>query len=350
MLIVLAVIILSAVLLGAVGLLLLKVGDILLLFLLAGLLSFALLPMVDWLERPKLPRPVAVLICYLFLGVVVGGIGTLVLPALLDQSNQLAQRLPGMAQDIQDPNSAVAVALRNRGINLDLAAISSSITSNLQNIGQVVLTDLLSIAKSISTAVVNVILVLVIAFYLLNEAHDMRARLYNLTPPEHQQKVVYFDDTVGRVLGGYLRGQLLVALMVAVLAGVGSQAAGLHYAVVIGTLAGLFELIPFFGPVLSAIPALSIALFQGPLLRVIAILVLFIVIQQIESNIIGPRITGHAVGLHPLMVMFSILVGVEVAGIWGAIFAVPVAGVVVAVVRKIYAINQGTERALDGAA
>ncbi|MDE3077642.1 MAG: AI-2E family transporter, partial [Chloroflexota bacterium] len=148
----------------------------------------------------------------------------------------------------------------------------------------------------------------------------------------------------------YLRGQLVVALMVAILAGLGSQLLGLHYAVVVGALAGLFELIPFFGPVLSAIPALLIALFQGPLLRFVAVLVLFIVIQQVESNIIGPRITGHAVGLHPLLVMFSILVGVELAGIWGAIFAVPVAGVAVAVVRKLYAINRGVDRPLDNAA
>ena len=346
-LVVLAVVILTAALALAAGELLLRIGDVLLLFLLAGLLAFALMPLVDLLERPRLPRPVVVLICYLLVGVVLAGIGTLVLPALLEQSNQVLQRLPGTTQLFENPNSPLATLLARLGLPIDLRALGGSLGSSVQELGKALLGDVLGIAKGVSTALVNVVLVFVIGFYFLNEGHELRRKLLNVTPKAHLAKLEFLEDTAGRVLGGYLRGQLLVALMVGVLAGAGSGAVGLQYAVVIGTLAGIFELIPFFGPVLSAIPAVGLALLQGPLLRVVAILIIFVIIQQVESNIIGPRITGHAVGLHPLVVMFSILVGVELAGIWGAIFAVPVAGVLVAVLRKLYSPEARQERALD---
>jgi predicted PurR-regulated permease PerM len=101
---------------------------------------------------------------------------------------------------------------------------------------------------------------------------------------------------------------------------------GLPDFVVLGVLAGLFELVPMFGPILSAVPAVIVALFQ-PWPMVVWVILFFLVVQQFESNWLGPRVTGHAVGLHPLGAMFALMVGFEIAGILGGLFAVPVAGV-----------------------
>ena len=109
-------------------------------------------------------------------------------------------------------------------------------------------------------------------------------------------------------MGGCLRGQLTMSLVIGVLAAVGTGLLGLPYFLVLGVLAGLFELVPMFGPILSAVPAVIVALFQ-PWPTVLWVIVLFIVIQQFESNVLGPRITGHAVGLHPLAALFALLVG-----------------------------------------
>jgi predicted PurR-regulated permease PerM len=111
-----------------------------------------------------------------------------------------------------------------------------------------------------------------------------------------------------------------MSLVIGVLAGVGTGLLGLPYFVVLGVLAGLFELVPMFGPVLSAVPAVIVALFL-PWPTVLWVVLLFVVIQQFESNVLGPRVTGHAVGLHPLGALFALLVGFEVAGILGGLFA-----------------------------
>jgi len=101
----------------------------------------------------------------------------------------------------------------------------------------------------------------------------------------------------------------------------------LPYFVVLGVLAGMFELIPMFGPILSAVPAVIVALFM-PWPTVLWVILLFVIIRQFECNVLGPKVSGHAVGLHPLGSMFALLVGFEVAGIMGGLFAVPVAGVI----------------------
>jgi predicted PurR-regulated permease PerM len=138
-----------------------------------------------------------------------------------------------------------------------------------------------------------------------------------------------------RVLGSYIRGQLTLAVLVGVAAWIGTAALGLPYAVVLGVLAGLFELVPMFGSVLSAVPAIIVGLFM-PLPTVVWVVVLFVVIGQVENNILEPRILGDAVGLHPLTAMFALLAGYQVAGPLGAVFAVSLTAVVWLVLGAAY--------------
>jgi predicted PurR-regulated permease PerM len=137
------------------------------------------------------------------------------------------------------------------------------------------------------------------------------------------------------VLGGYLRGQFTLALIIGVLAGVGMSLLGLPYAVVLGVLAGLFELVPMFGPILSVIPAVIVALFM-PFPTVLLVVLYFLVIQQLENNVLAPRIGGHCVGLHPLGAMFALLAGFQLAGLLGGPFAVALAGVLWVLIGAAY--------------
>jgi predicted PurR-regulated permease PerM len=120
---------------------------------------------------------------------------------------------------------------------------------------------------------------------------------------------------------------LTLAVIVGVAAGVGTGLLGLPYAVVLGVLAGLFELVPMFGPILSVIPALIVSLFM-PFPTVVWVILFFLAVQQVENNVLVPRISGHAVGLHPLGALFALLAGFQLAGVLGGLFAVPLAGVV----------------------
>jgi hypothetical protein len=146
--------------------------------------------------------------------------------------------------------------------------------------------------------ILDVVLALVISLYLLIDGPRFRARSLAVIPEQHRAKALFLQDNVSRVLGGYLRGQLTPALIVGVLAGVGTALLGLPYASVLGVLDGLFELLPMFGPILSVVPAVLVALFM-PFPTIVWVLLFFLVIQQVENNVLAPRISGHAVGLHP---------------------------------------------------
>jgi predicted PurR-regulated permease PerM len=139
-------------------------------------------------------------------------------------------------------------------------------------------------------------------------------------------------DNATRVFGSYLRSQLALAVIVGVAAAIGSAALGLPYALLIGVLAGLFELVPVVGSTLSAVPALLVAL-SMPFPKVLWVLLYFVILQQVEDHVLAPRMSGQAVGLHPLAAMFALLAGVQVAGVVGGLLAVPLAGLVWALLR-----------------
>jgi predicted PurR-regulated permease PerM len=310
-------------------------GEVILLLLLAGLFAIMLMPLVDLLESSRrIPRPVAILVAYLCVFVVLGGIMYVVIPPLLQQANQLVQNLPDIVQNLVGPTSVVNDALQRFGIGA--GTISGNVGDQLQNLAKAALSNVATVLRDIGTFAVGVVVVAVIAFYLLNEGHDFRAKLHRVVPEEHRHTVAFLQESIVNAVGGYVRAQLTVAFMVGILAGFAAWAIGVRFPLIIGALAGLFELVPFFGPTLGAVPALTIAIFQGSWLRVALILGAFIVIQQIESNLIGPRIMAHGVGLHPLVVIVVVLVGIQVAGIWGALFAVPATAVLVSVGRHIY--------------
>ncbi|HLQ36042.1 MAG TPA: AI-2E family transporter [Chloroflexota bacterium] len=338
-----ATIILLAIIVAGTIWLLSWIGHMVLLLLLAILATVVLMPLVDWLERLKpVPRPVAVLLSYLCVLIVFGGILYLVIPPLVDQANQLVQALPDMYRRFTAPESVVMQTIERLGINVS----GDNLGAELQSVARAVLANIGVVVRDVTTIAVGVVVVMVISFYLLNEGHEFSARLNAAVPEEHRKLFDYLEDAVINAVAGYARAQLIVAFMVGVLAGFSAWLIGVRFPLIIGVLAGLLELIPFFGPTLGAIPAILIAAFQGSWLNVILIVVAFVVIQQIESNIIGPRIMAHGVGLHPLVVIVAVLIGIEVAGVWGALFAVPGAAILVSVGRRLYEMNRERPRSM----
>jgi len=140
---------------------------------------------------------------------------------------------------------------------------------------------------------------------------------------------------VSQVLGAYIRGQLTTAAIIGVSAGAGAAILGVHYALLIGILAFLFELIPMVGPILASLPAILISIFQ-PFPLVLEVIAFFIVMQVFENNILAPRITGGAVGLHPGVALLAIVIGADLGGVVGALFAVPVAGILSVLIAAAY--------------
>ena len=298
----------------------------LVLFGLAAVLAFALSGPVDMLTPRVGNRILAIVAVYLLVGVlVVGGI-ILIAGPFVRQASDLASALPQYANDLQARAPEVQTTLGQYGIQTDLDQLKAQAASAVEQGGTDVLKNLVGTLAEVGGMILDIVLALVISLYLLVDGPRFGERSLAIIPPQHRAKALFLQDNVSRVLGGYLRGQLTLALIIGLLAGVGTALLGLPYAVVLGVLAGLFELVPMFGPILSVIPAVLVALFM-PFPTVVWVLLFFLAIQQLENNVLAPRISGHAVGLHPLGAMFALLAGFQLAGLLGGLFAVPLAGV-----------------------
>jgi len=298
----------------------------LVLFGLASVLAFSLSGPVDLLSTRIGNRFLAILGVYLLVGIVViGGIIALAGP-FVRQASDLASALPQYASELQARAPEMQTTLGQYGIQTDLDQLKAQAASAIERGGTDVLKNLVGTLAEVGGMILDIVLALVISLYLLVDGSRFGARSLALIPAQHRAKALFLQDNVSRVLGGYLRAQLTLAVIVGVMTGIGTALLGLPYPVVLGVLAGLFELVPMFGPILSAVPAVLVSLFM-PFPTVVWVVLFFVVIQQLENNILAPRISGHAVGLHPLGALFALLAGFQLAGLLGGLFAVPLAGV-----------------------
>lgn len=304
--------------------------------LLAGfLLAYLLGPVVDRLERTRIPRIAAILVVYLVIVGVVATAIVLLIGPLTAQLQDLNKTLPTLVGTKSGAPSGIDSFFKEHGIPLDVAGLQIRLGEYVSSAGTSLLGSTLGIVAGLVSFVTDIFLILAITFYLLLDGRSMHTRALRLLPVVARERWFFVEATLNRVIGGYIRGQILVALTVGFAAGAGSALLGVQYALVIGLLAFLFEFIPLVGPVLGMVPAVLIALFQSPGLA-LWVVVYFIILQQVESNVIVPRVSGHAVGLHPLGVLLALLAGVELGGLGGALLAVPVAGVLYVMVLALY--------------
>jgi predicted PurR-regulated permease PerM len=306
-----------------------------LLFLFACVLAFALGPLVARAEVRTGRRGLAVAAVYLGLVLVVAGGLFLLARPFVSQATALLSELPRYADVIKAQAPALDARLQQAGLPVSAQDLQSKGTTVVEAGGAAILGSSIAVLTGLTGVVVDLVLVLVMSLYLVIDGPRLRVAWLRLIPTSRRESAFFVEETVTRVAGGYLRGQLTMALTIGVLAGLGAVIFQLHYPVVVGVLAGVMELVPMFGPILGAIPALLLALFN-PFPTVVWVALYFLAIQQIESNVLGPRITGHAVGLHPLGALLALLAGFELAGLFGALFAVPVVGILWVLISAIY--------------
>ncbi|HEV8534293.1 MAG TPA: AI-2E family transporter, partial [Candidatus Limnocylindria bacterium] len=180
-------------------------------------------------------------------------------------------------------------------------------------------------ALRVGGAIIDLLVALVLGVYLVASGPRIRSWVLAVVPSPARAHAERIGEEARRLFGAYIRGQLLLGLIVGTLSGIAYLLLGVPYAVFLGVLAGILELVPIVGPIVAGTVAASIALTQ-PFPLVLWVIGVAIAIQQLENNLLVPRISGTAVGLHPLAALLAVLVGAEVGGIVGAIFAVPLAG------------------------
>lgn len=287
--------------------------DLLLLIFAALILTSALSPLINKLVKMKLPRVVAIIITYIIILGVVGAMIATLVPTLIEQSTRLISTLPPLLIDKFNLTS------------LDTSLVQSELADLTKNI--------YSIALGFLSNLLTVILLLVLTFYLLLEQEKLKIRAATLFPNK-EARVRRIISQIEDKLGRWLRGQLFLSLLVGILSYIGLIALNIPYALPLALVAGVLEVVPVIGPIISALPAIGMALTIEPILA-LGVAAMYFVIQQLESHIIVPQVMKKAVGLNPLVVILAIAVGSRLLGITGALLAVPITVVIHIIVVDI---------------
>ena len=318
-----------------------QVGGVLLTFLAAGVLAYALNPIVRRLEELRVPRIIAVLGVFVVLFLVVGVTLLLIIVPSIGQV-QIIIRSP---QDLVDQ----AVALLNRVQNIPYVGryvgelnqdrILQLLRDNAPSAQQVanVATGVIGGVFGVFGTIFNLFLMVLVSIYLLLERERITDAMLNTIPETVRDQSLELFHAVEGSLIKYLRGQLFLCAIMGVLGWAIMFFTVGEYALAVGAWVAATELIPVLGAFLGAIPAVAIALFvpQGGFFEALLVAGLFLIAQQIEGNLLVPRIQGGSVGVHPLVVLFATLAGTALYGILGAIFAVPVVAIVAATIRYL---------------
>jgi len=307
------------------------IGDVLILFI-AAIVAYLLTPVVAALQRRTgVPRPLAISLVYVVLIAVLVGLGFALIPSLAAQVRLLQAHLPDLLHELGKRSASLTQFLHARGVTLP----TNNASGVINDAGPGVLGGVLNLAASLWTVLFDGFLVLVIAFYLLNDSAAIIQFLKSLAPRRYAAASAFALESAGRIVGRYVRAQIVVAAMVGLLGGTGAALLGVQYAPLIGIFAFFAESIPVLGPIIASVPAILIASLETPWpWHALAVALWFFVLQQLEQNVIMPRLSGHAVGIHPVAALMAILIGFSVASVWGALFAVPLLGFAVALVRE----------------
>ena len=315
-------------------------------FVVAAVLAYALTPVVDWLAalgRGRMPRILAVLLVELLFGVVMLGIALLIVPILAKELPQMRDQLPPLLQQI---STLVQPLLHQWGFSVALdmdsvrAFVKTYLDTNFQDAMGSVLSSLKMGGSVAFSLVGNLVLIPVALFYLLLDWKALMAQLRLLIPPKLRGATDAFMHDADAVLGQYLRGQLLVMLLLAVYYSLGLKLFGLDLAFPIGVFTGLAVFVPYLGFGLGLLLAGLAGLLQfsavGGLSHTVLMLVLvFGAGQVLESFVLTPRLVGQRIGLHPLAVIFALLAFGQLFGFLGVLVALPVSAVLLVAIRRI---------------
>lgn len=328
-------------------------GDIILTFALAWLIAFVLDPLVNrlsgrpaaphiltrWvrqrggdrvahvLENLRLPRGLAVSLVYLGLVVVMVVIGIFLIPMTVTQLSQLGAKLPEYIAQAPDWIETLQEKLSRLDIYVDLTSIyrPEEMARRAETVGAAIIQNALVLVTQVASGVANVLIIIVLSFYMMLDGKRVTKQALALIPAKFHDELSVAAESIERTFGGFIRSQLLMALLYAAFVTLAMTIARLRFAVAIGSLAGLVMFIPVIGaPIAMVMPAI-IALFQNPSLALWMLLIMT-VYQQFLLRIVMPKIMSEVIGMPPLLILAAIMISTKLIGLWGFIFGIPVAG------------------------
>lgn len=279
-----------------------QIREIIFLVFVAFILMSAFKPWASFLEKYRVPRIVSVLIIYIAIILSIAYGASSVLPSLVTQSIHLSENLPSYLKSVVP------------FLKIDQQIITQQIAPLGENV--------LKVTIGVFSNIITLFTLIIISFYLLIERKNLPGYLSSFT---EERKVRIWIEIIGKIeeqLGAWVRGQMLLAITIGITTYIGLTIIGIPFTLSLAILAGILEIVPIIGPIISAIPAVLVALTNSPFLALITVAVYFI-IQQVESHLVVPLVMKQTVGLPPLVTIISLMIGAKIAGIGGALLAVP---------------------------
>lgn len=301
-------------------------------FLIAMIISYVLNPIVRLLNGRKVPRTIAVLLIYAVFITSVTVIMLNLIPMFMKQLKELNEHMPQLSMKAQDwfdglnENKMLPGSIRE-GINHSLINMENSISESVSKF-----------VNEIGTTLNMLLIAFIIpflAFYMLKDYRLLEKTALAVVPQAHRKKTVQLLIDIDTALGNYIRGQLLVCVIVGVLSYIGYWLIGMPYPLLLASLVAIFNIIPYMGPFFGAAPAILMALTIS-MKMVVMVVVVNMVVQMLEGNVVSPQVVGRTLNMHPLVIIFALLVGGELAGVIGLILAVPFFAVMKVIVQHVY--------------
>lgn len=293
------------------------------LFFTAVVIGEAVAPLVDRLAR-WMPKGLAVLLLYLTLVALIGMMIWLITPAITEQGQQLIDALPTSSEEAEQQ-------LEEIGVNTD-TDIWTTVQDNIGRLTQ----GLISIPLQIVSSVAEIVLISFMSAYWLLARHSLADFLCSLVPDAKKPSMERILSSLSTTVGGYVRGVGIGAVIIGVGAFVGLTVLGVQYAVMLAIIAAFGEVIPIIGPIVTSVPAVVVAFLDSPTLA-LAVLIFYLVLQQVESNLIVPNVMSSQADIPPVLVIAAISAGGGIGGILGAVIAIPIVGALRILILEIAA-------------
>jgi predicted PurR-regulated permease PerM len=301
-------------------------SQILLILFLAWLLAFVMSPVVRFFEGVGISRGVAVGVAYLFALVLLGFALFTTGAAITQQLAQATDDFPQTAVRIESTLAGYQSTLGLDRLNINLVELFHSAQDQVGILTAAIFDQAQEIAGATLATLGSLFLILILSLYMVIDSEKILAKLNRAVPRQYSDEMQILESTVARAFGGFLRAQLILAVIQAILVAVVGIAFGIPFLFLVGTLSALAMVIPFFGPPLALIPPIAAAWIYTPDTFIFSTIIL-VGVQTVLVNWLQPRLMQGALGMHPILVLVGLLVGAQVAGVWGALFGIPVIAV-----------------------
>ncbi len=307
------------------------VRDILVLVFVAVIIVSAIDPIVDWLQRKRIPRALTVILVYVLVFAVVGTAISFLVAPLTSEISNLAKNFPRFIENL----SRYFTVARDYADSHNISQEVGNFTTNLNNSLSQISSNIFSGTVSVIGGIFSFIVILSMAFYMSVQERGVKKFFASLVPHEHSEYIKDLIDRIQFKMGRWLLGQIALMIIIFTIDYVGLLIIGVPYALILAILAGLLEIIPYVGPIISTVAATLIVLLNGGWIKAVLVLVLFTLAQQLEGNVITPLVMRKAVGLNPVVVIVALLIGFQLDGIIGALIAIPAATAIGEVIRDV---------------